>query len=510
MSTHIESNKRIAKNTVFLTIRMIVVMLLSFFTTRVVLRTLGVIDYGIYNVVGGFVSLFGFINTSMSNGIQRFLNYELGKNGSSGAKTVFSTAILIQLMSALILALLVEVIGVWYIHYKMVIPLERMEAAEWVFQTSVLSFVVVILTSPFSGCVMAHEKMNLYAIVNVIDAVLKLLIAIAIGYSPVDRLKLYGVLFALISILNLTIYCIYCRRNFDEAKCSLKFDKSMFKLMLSFSGWNIFGSFAGVMKEQGLNMVLNLFFGPIVNAARGVATQVNGALQSFVRNISIPVRPQVVQAYATGDLKRSMNLTYAISKISSYIVILLAVPIVININYILSLWLDSNVPEHTSSFISIIFAISLVSDLNAAVSGIVHATGRIKKYQILTSLIEISAIPISYFVLPRYSVPELSMLIVLATIVISQIVSLYILRELVPFSIAKYMKEVVLPVFFMIAITIVSVKLVHECIGNQLLNLVLDTLCSIIVTTICLYFLCFNKSERVLFVGMIRKLIKKI
>ena len=489
---------------------MIVVMLLTFFTTRVVLRTLGVEDYGIYNVVGGFVSMFSFISTSMSNGIQRFLNYELGRNGTSGAKTVFSTAVFIQFLTAIVIALTVEAIGLWYIHSKMVIPIERLEAAEWIFQTSVFSFVVVIMTSPLSGCVMAHEKMNLYAIVNVLDAVLKLLIAFAIAYSPIDRLKMYGLLFALISLLNFLIYYVYCKRRFKEVNFSLKYNKPMFKSMLSFSGWNIIGSFAGVMKEQGLNLVLNFFFGPVVNAARGVAGQVNGALQGFVRNISIPVRPQVVQAYASGDTKRSMNLTYAISKISSYIVILLSVPIVINVDFILNLWLGGNVPAHTNSFISIILAISLVSNLNAAVSGVVHATGNIKKYQILTSLIEISAIPISYFTLLVYKKPELSMLIVLATMIISQTVSLFVLRELVPFSIIKYTKEVVLPVLYMIVISFITVLLIHKCIDNSVLNLIFDSICSIIATTSCLYWLCLNESEKFLFIGMIRKIIKKI
>lgn len=503
------ANKRLARNSIFMTIRMVIVLCLTFYTTRVVLSVLGVEDYGVYNVVCGFVSMFGFLNTSISNGIQRFYNFEIGKNGVEGAKQVYNTSLVVQIILAIIIIILTESFGLWYLYNKMVIPADRMIAAQWIFQFSILSFLFVILQAPFSASVMAHEKMDFYALVNVIDAVLKLLIVLAIPYFNSDYLIVYGALLALISLLNLLVYYVYAKHNFDEIRMQRKFNRNLFKSILGFSGWNVFGSISGVMKDQGINLVMNFFFGPIVNAARGVAVQVNGGLQSFVRNITIPVRPQVIQSYAQGNISRTVNLTYSISKLTCFFIIMTAVPLVLNIDFILNVWLGKNVPEHTNTFVVIIFALSMVSNLNAAISGIVHATGKMKKYQIVTSLFEILSIPFAYFVLRLYPIPELALIIVLIGAILSQTASVFIVKELIPLSVIQYTKEVVCPILVVGCTTILSTWLIHCILSTGLVGFVVDTLFSISISMLIILLFCLNQSERELIRSVYKKIRKK-
>ena len=375
MSTN-SPNQRIAKNSIYLSIRMVIVLCITLYTTREVLAVLGVEDYGIYNVVCGFVSMFAFLNTSMSNGIQRFFNYEYGKNGEEGANQVFWTALVIQAILALVIILLTETIGMWYLYHKMVIPAERMLAAQWIFQFSILSFLFLIMQAPFTAVVMAHEHMNFYALVSVLDALLKLGIVFLIPVLKGDQLILYGILMALISLVNFGLYYVYTKTNFAEIELPRILDKQMFRPMLSFSGWNLFGSFSNMMKEQGINLIMNLFFGPIVNAARGIASQVNSGLQSFVSNLSIAIRPQIVQSFAIGDTTRTIRLMFSMSKLSCCFLYMIALPVIIEIDYILKLWLGNNVPAHTAMFVIIIVLTSFLNNLNAAVSAVIHASGK--------------------------------------------------------------------------------------------------------------------------------------
>ena len=365
MSTTTASNKRIAKNSIFMSIRMVIVLMITLYTSRVILKALGVEDYGIYNVVAGFVTMFGFFNASLSNGIQRFFNYELGKNGADGAHKVYNMALLIQIILALFVILPTEIFGTWYLHNKMVIPAERMFAAEWVFQLALLTFLLHILQVPYTAAVMAHERMDFYAVVSVLNAITTLGCAFIIPIYGGDRLIFYAILITLIALFTLLIYILYTHRNFREIRIECTFHKSTFKEILSFSGWNVFGTLGHMLKDQGVNIILNFFFGPIVNAARGIANQVNGGLQSFVTNLTIPVRPQVVQSYSQGNISRSLNLTYTISKLSCYVLLMVSLPILLEIDYVLALWLGDNVPQYTAVFIVIIVLNSFLLNLNA-------------------------------------------------------------------------------------------------------------------------------------------------
>lgn len=503
------NNKRIAKNSIYMAIRMVFVLAITFYTTRVILDMLGVEDYGVYNVVCGFVSMFAFLNTSMSNGIQRFFNFELGKNGENGANKVYNTALLIQFILAIVIIILTESLGIWYLNNKMVIPPDRMFAAKWIFQFSILSFLFIIMQAPYTAAVMAHERMDFYAAVSVLDAVLKLAIVFAIPLFPGDKLIVYGALFTLISVLNFILYFIYCKRNFPEIKIKRFFEKTLFRSMLGFSGWNIFGSLSGVMKEQGINLVLNLFFGPIVNAARGVASQINGGLQSFVSNITMPVRPQVVQSYARGEYERTMNLTYSVSKLSCCFLYLCALPVALEIDYILKIWLGDSVPEHTNTFVILIILTSFVNNLNAAISGVIHASGKMMVYQTVTSAISIMCVPTAYLGLKLGSSPEFALLMVFCWATISQIASIIILKSIISYSMKDYFRKVIWPLFALIVLTIWPSYFVRLILDEGILRFLVVGFVSVFVSMLGIYFIALNKSEKELINGFLLKF-KKI
>lgn len=510
MPDNLSSNKRIAKNTVFLSIRMVIVLVINLFTTRIVLQALGVVDYGVYNVVCGFVTMFGFLNTAMSNGIQRFFNYEYGKNGEEGANKVYCNSLYIQATLALIVVILVEVIGLWYLHNKMVIPADRMVAAEWIFQFSVLTFVVGIMQAPFSAAVTAHERMDFYAVVSVLDAVLKLGIAYLLLVIIGDKLIVYGILMAAISVINIFLYFAYCKNSFSEIRFNRLFDKDLFKSMLGFSGWNLFGSFSGVMADQGINLVLNFFFGPIVNAARGVAIQVSGAVQSFVTNISMPVRPQVTQSYARGDLERTMSLTFSVSKITCAIVMAIAIPASLEIDYLLHLWLGENIPEHTATFTIIILLTSLVTNLNAATSGVVHATGIMRSYQLWGSMLRMISVPIAFAILKFYKIPEIALLSVLICQVLAHTVGLFVVRELVGMSIRNYILMAVNPIVLILLVSTTILYGIQFLLPDGFIRLVVVSLSSLLVVGILFYRIGFNNSERELVLKLFDSVLKKL
>ena len=358
MSDNSTNNKRIAKNTFFLTIRMIFVTLVYIYTSRVILNALGVVDYGIYNVIGGFVSMFGFLNLSLANGIQRFYN----------------AALIIQGVLALVILLLLESVGLWYLYSKMVIPVERFHIAFWLFQFSVLTSLLTIIQIPFQAAIMSYEKMDFYAIVSIFDVLLNLFIALAIPFVSLDKLLIFGLLTLIRAVVIFCMYFLFCKRNFTALKIQDKLDKVLLREMLSFSGWNMFGSFGGMVKDQGLNMILNLFFGPVVNAAKGIATQVAGAVQGFVSNISIAVRPQLTGSYASGDKERAFRMMYTLSKLSFIILYILSLPLIIEVDYVLHLWLGENVPDNASAFIIISILLNYLGSFSSSFSAIIHSS----------------------------------------------------------------------------------------------------------------------------------------
>lgn len=508
MSEQSVNNKRIAKNTILLSIRMVFVLLLGLYTTRVTLKALGVDDFGIYNVVCGFVSMFTFLNTSMSNGIQRFFNFELGKNGVDGARKVYVTSLVVQVLLLIVIVLLTETFGLWYLHNKMVIPPERFVAAQWIFQFSILSFILIIMQVPYNAAIMAHEHMNFYAFLGILDTILKLVIVLLIPYADVDRLVLYGFLLAMICVLNFLLAFVYSRTHFEEIRILPLFEKGLFKSMLSFSGWNIFGTFAGMMREQGLNMILNLFFGPVVNAARGIAYQVSAGLQGFVSNISTAIRPQIVQSYAQGNVTRTINLMFSQSKLSIMFLYMLAYPIMLEIDYVLNLWLGTEIPEYTASFIRIIILISFVNNMNASVSAVVHATGNMRKYQLTGCIINLATLPVAYYALKFGCVPNSVFWISLVFTILMQTACFFVLRTLIAFSIRRYMRQVVFPFVLVIATSFSIPLLPYNCIEVGFLRFSIVTIVALLSTGFSFYFIGLNKQEKVMAKSMLLKLVR--
>lgn len=493
-STAFNKNKRIVKNTSFLYVRMFVVLLITLYISRVVLEVLGVVDFGVYNVVAGFVSMFAFLNASMSNAVQRFFNYDIGKDNGQNIKAIYTTSLYIQILIALFVLLLTETIGIWYMDNVMVIPPERINSAKIVFQISILSFLLVFMQVPYSAAVMTYEKMNYYAFVSIIDVVLKLICVVALKFiHSYDNLVLYGLFIMLIESLNFVLYAIYAKKNFLSLKFQKGFDKSLFKRMISFASWNIFGSFAYIIKGQGLNMLLNVFFGPVVNAARGISYQVSNALQGFSTNIFTAFRPQLMQSYSGQNYQRTTHLMFSMSKITYYLMLMLAVPVILEINYILKLWLGKNVPPQTGLFTVLIVLNMLVTNFNTPISQVVHATGEMKKYQLTTSIILTAILPLSWIILRLGAPAESVYWISLIISIINQCVCLLVLKGIYNYySIRCYVKEVIIPCILVSALVFPVSYLLHIFIPTSFLKLILIVLVNILV--ICTVVYCIGLS----------------
>ena len=502
-------NKIIAVNTMLLTVRMVFVMAIGLYSTRIVLQVLGASDYGIYNVVGGFVSMFAFINTSMSNGIQRFYNFALGENDGRSLSKVFSTAVRIQVIIAFAILFLIETVGIWYLKEKMVIPIERQEAALYCFQFSTMTMFISVFQLPYIALVMARERMNFYAIVSIIDAVLKLIIVVVLPYIAVDQLIIYGFLLMLISVVDFFLYFIYVKREFPNDVILVKSDKVLFKEMISFSGWNCFGSFGVVMCNQGLNLILNFFFGTVVNAARGIAFQVAGACKSFVFNITTASRPQMTQSYAEGNVNRSISIMESMSKMCFVSLFVLALPIVIELDFILEIWLGDSIPNYTKIFTMLVVAESLISVFNPPISFMVHATGKMKRYQLITTCVSLTSLPIAFvflkFGMEPYSVFAVSIFFT----ILCQIVSVLILRSLISFPIRKYFNHVVLPMIYVVIASVLLPYIFHRLLQEGWWRLIVVSVASCISLLVSSYLLGLNTSERTILVELVKKRISE-
>lgn len=443
MSDNNANNKRIAKNTIFLYARMLLTMAVSLYTSRVVLATLGVDDYGIYNVVGGVVTMFAFLNGTISGVTQRFLTFELGTGDREKLKSVFNTAMCIHWIVAGVIVVLAETLGLWFVCNKLVIPDDRMAAAIWVYQFSILSTVVFFISIPYNACIIAHEKMSAFAYISIIEVVLKLMIVYLLMLSQYDKLIVYAILMFLVQLLIRLIYNEYCKRHFEESKYRFRVDQSIAKNMLGFTGWTLFGGFASVGMGQGINILLNMFFGPAVNAARAVAQQVDSAVQSFVANFQMALNPQIIKNYAANDLSQMRSLVFASSRYSYYLLLFLALPIVIEAPFILGVWLKE-VPDHTVAFLRITMLVMLVNAVSNPLITSANATGNIKKYQMIVGTILLLIVPVAYVALRLGCNPEFVFWIYFIFACLAQIARLWMIRPMIGLSMRKYAIEVVM------------------------------------------------------------------
>lgn len=490
------NNARIAKNAIFLYGRLVVTMLISLYTTRVVLNVLGVVDFGIYNVVCGFVALFAFLNTTMSNGIQRFYNYEAGKNGIESVTKVYQTAMQIQFLLALLICFIIDPIGIWYINHQMVIPSERLFAANWIFQFSILSLVFVVMQVPFSAAVMAHEKMDYYATIGIVDAILKLVIILILPFLEGDSLIVYGGLILAISILNFLFYSIYSLKNFKELQLERIFHKDMFKSIFKFTGWNMVEMFAWTMQGQGVNMIINLYCGPIANAAQGVASQISSALNSFCSNLSVAFRPQLVHSYAESDYERTTNMMFGMSKAMFVLMAMMVIPLSLEMNYVLHIWLGNSIPEYTLQFSVLLICSMLPRNMTMALSQVIHASGKMKNYQLGSALIILIVLPLSYIVLKLGYSPVYIYAFNILIFLLLWFVDLHLLRNVFEFSLNKYFKTVAIPCILTLVLSSICPYFVHILFEEGIVRLICVLLISTISIVIIAYLLLLSQQEK--------------
>lgn len=484
---------------------MLFMMAVSLFTSRVILNTLGVEDYGINNVVGGVVAMFSVLSGSMSSSISRFITFELGKGDKNRLKTVFSTGINIQLGMSLIILLVAEAVGVWFLNYKMNIPEERMYAANWVFQCSILTFILGLLSVPYNAAIIAHEKMSAFAYISIIEVTLKLIIVYLLTISPYDRLITYSILFMLVGVLIRLIYGYYCKRHFEECTYHLVYDKAILKSMTSFAGWNFLGNGAYMLNTQGVNILMNMYFGVAVNAARGVATQVDAALKQFVNNFTTAVNPQITKSYAQGDLSNMHKLVCRSAKFSAFLMMFFAVPIILETDTILSLWLK-NPPAYASVFLKWIIISSFMDTVlaNSLVTSM-FATGDIKKYQIIVTTVGCLVFPLSWLAFQLGFEPQVGYMLYFVIYSILLFVRLYLLRDMVKLPIMMYVREVLFKVTTVMAISFVIPSILLFVIDEDLLRLVAVVLLSMTVTTVTTYLIGLNDGEKKYIIGLLEK-----
>ena len=505
------NNKRIAKNTLMLYIRMLLVMAVTLYTSRIALNVLGVEDYGIYNIVGSVVIAFSFISGPLGTATQRFLSYSLGENDNEKLNNVFSSSLMIYAILAVILLILIEIAGTWFLYNKMQIPDGRLSAAFWAFQFSILSFIINLFKTCYDALIISHERMSFFAYLGIAEVILRLLNALALTYATVDKLILYALNMAFISGIILTCAIIYSRKKIPHIKIHKVKDKDGFRQILNFSGWSMFGSLANITANQGLNILLNVFHGVTVNAAMGIANQVSSAVNQFVMNFQTAFRPQLVKSYAAGNIDYLHKLIFRTCKFSFFLLFAIACPIVFNIDFILKLWLGDNVPELTAIFCSMILLYSLLETLSAPLWMTVQATGNIKKYQLVISSLIFLNIIFSYIFLKLGFSPEIVLEIKCCLDLTYLVVRLLFVHKMVNMSVKYFTLNVFFPVIkvtLLIAILLYLLKsyIVFE---NNLMGLLSSI--TIILTTIgvAIWLFGVNGHEKELIKQMVIKIMHK-
>lgn len=505
-STSSENNKRIARNTLMLYFRMILTMLVSLYTSRVILNTLGIEDFGIQNVVGGVISMFAFFNSAMTSATQRFLSFEIGKSDFIQLQKTFNATQVIHIGISLLIFILAETAGLWFVQNYLVIPQERLGAAIWVYHFSVLSFMVSIIQVPYNATIIAHERMNVYAYVSILEVGLKLLIVFMLTWITYDKLKLYGFLHFCVIFLIAAIYWLYTRFNFPESKFSFVKEKRIYKTLISYSGWNLFGNVAAVAQGQGVNIILNVFFGPVVNAARGIAVQVQSAVNSFVTNFQMAVNPQIIKSYASNDNEYMISLIIRSSKFSFYLLFLISLPIILEIDQILELWLG-RVPSYTSIFTVLILALTLITSISGPLKVAVQATGKIALYQVVIGSLLFLTLPISFLFLHLGYPPEITLYVTIIVEIVALLSRFFFLKRLIFFPVLKFFKEVIFRNSIIVVLSSSIPLLVRSVMDESLGRLFIIFLISIVWNAFVIFCIGINKSEKNIVLVMTKKLL---
>lgn len=497
------NNRQIAKNTIYLYVRQIVIMLVSLYTSRVILQVLGVNDFGIYNVVAGVVVMFTFLNSSLSHATTRFLNYEMGKENKEAMRNIFCMSVNIHVFFAFVIFLMAETVGLWFVNTKLNIEAGRMPAALWAYQFSILSLCLQMLRVPYGATIVAYEKMDFYAYLSILDVVLRLGIVYLLKIVPFDKLIVYSALIPFINLSILLINMTYTRYHFDTTNYRIFWDKHLFRKMMSFSSWSLLGGFSGTASNYGINLIFNIFCGVIVNAAMGIANQVNSAVGSLVSSFQTAFAPQIVKSYAAGDEQGCFQLITRTSKFSYFIMLLLTVPVVIFAEPLLHIWL-TEVPEYTIAFTQLVLIYTLIDSLSGPFWHAANATGNVKGYYLITSVLLLINLPLSYFLLKNgFSVIWAVFSRVLINVVI-HMARIVIVGRLTGFPKRAYCYEVFRYVFPSM-IVFVFLYFIPYNFSSSFLVLVPEILSVVIAMISTIYFTGLSSSEK----AMVQKLVIK-
>lgn len=474
---------------------MLFLMIISLYTSRIVLNALGVEDFGIYNVAGGVVAMFSILSGSLSAAISRFITYELGKNNILKLKVIFSSAITIQIGLGIVIVFFAETIGIWFLNTQMNIPIERMVAANWVLQFSIITFIINLISVPYNAVIIAHEKMSAFAYISIFEAIGKLLIAYLITISPIDKLIFYAILMCVVAIAIRLLYGYYCKRHFDECRFHFIWNKQIFQQIFSFAGWNFIGASSAVLRDHGGNIIINLFCGPTVNAARGIAFQVNNAIQGFVSNFMTALNPQITKSYAVKNYTYMMTLIFQGARLSFYMLLLLSLPIIINTHYLLTLWLNT-VPEHTVLFVRLVLIFAMSESISGPLITAMLATGNIRNYQIIVGGLQMLNLPISYILLSLGAIPET---VLIVAVLISQcclMARLYMLKKMIKLKIKDYLKKVYFNIITVSIIAIILPICMQERLTENFINFLLSSLICMLCTYLSIYYIGCSYEER--------------
>ncbi len=503
------NNSRIAKNTILLYARTLFVMVISLYTSRVILQVLGVEDYGVYQAVGGMVAMFAVISTALSAAISRYITFEIGTGNKERLKKIFSTSIIIQLVISAIVSLLSEIIGIWFVDSQMQIPDGKMNAAYWVLHCSVITFVINLLSVPYNACIIAHEHMKAFAYVSIIEVLLKLGICYLIIVSPIDRLIAYAILMTIVALLIRIIYTIYCHKHFDESHVKIMFDKDIFKEMFGFAGWSFFTNTMSIFNNQGINMLINVFFGVAFNAARGIANQVENAVVQFVNNFTVAVNPQITKSYAAGDTEGMYRLVCRGAKFSYYLMLMMALPLICEADMILHLWL-TEVPPHTVVLVQLSLVLGMLDSIGSSGFTACMATGRLKKYALVISSIGILEFPLSWLAFKMGGAIEISyyLYIFVKTSVI--IARMFLLKDMVGLPIMMYIKDVFIPIVLTSIIAVIPSFVIILMIPESITRLLGSIIVGVLVTGLSAMYIGMDKHERNVVINKAKSIANKI
>lgn len=511
MSGTSENNKRILKNTAMLYIRMFLTMAVTLYTSRVVLQVLGVEDFGIYNVVGGIIGMLGFFNGSMATATQRFLNYEMGKGHEANLEKVFSVSLISYAGIAFLSLIVAETIGLWFIYHKLVISPDRLSAALWTYQACIIIFVINLFSVPYNATIIAHERMTAFAYIGIMEVLAKLLIAYSIIHIPFDHLITYSFLMCLVPLMIQITYMVYCHKHFRECKLKWIWDTVFFKKLIGFSGWMLAGTSSDLLVSQGVNILINIYFGPLLNAARAVSMQVRAAVSSFYWNFMVAARPQIVKSYAQGNYEYMYKLVYGTTKLSFLMLFVLTLPIWYNTQFILDLWLK-HPPEYSTLFVQLVLMELLITCTITPLASLSQASGRVRNYQLIISVLSILIFCVTWlfyeFGFPVYSTFLISIVVNFVG-VFFRVVELHYSQQ---FPVRIYLQRVICPIvaYFIIVMGLIFLLRLKMGNANNIITVASHSLLYILLATALSWGILLNNSERQLIKNAVGRVFEKL